>query len=225
MIDSEFIERWIPDDTENKYEQRYKELIEKVKKEISEDRTLKIETFKRIYRWKTRDRSKGHLNLKNYELYEKAITSLLSKIEENKKIKNLTDLNGIRFAVASTILHFIFPEDFPILDVRTANTLWDKRVLIKKLGDNLKDYLLYRDSILKIREKCKIFSLRQIDRSLFTYNEKKQGLFRMIEERNKLNIHDIENKLKISHKLTEELIFDLKNEFQEKIKVLRELKV
>lgn len=224
MIDSEFIERWIPDDIGNKYEQWYKELIGKVKKEISEDRTLKIETFKSIYKWKTRDRSKGHLDLKNYEIYEKAITSLLSKIEDNKKIKNIVDLNGIRFPVASTILHFIFPEDFPILDIRTANTLWDKYVLSKKMGDNLKDYLLYRDSILKIREKCRFFSLRQIDRALFTYNEKKQGLFRMIEGRNKLNIHDIENKLKISRKLIEELIFDLKNEFQEKIKILGELK-
>ena len=54
--------------------------------------------------------------------------------------------------------------------------------------------------------------------------KKKQGLFRMIEERNKLNVYDIENKLKISHKPIEELIIDLKNEFQEKIKILGEIK-
>ncbi len=196
MIKKEFIKRWIPDDSKNEFEHQYNKLKEKVKIEISKSKTLKEETFKEIYGWKTRNRSKRHLD-SDLKLYTKAISRLLNEPNIEKKIKTIADLSGIRFPVASTVLHFIYPEDFPIIDVRTVKVLWDKGMLDRKLGDKINDYITYREKILKIKEICKEFSIRSIDRALFTYSEKKEALNRMIGEKKKIDIYNVENKLKI----------------------------
>ena len=223
LIKKEFIRRWIPDDSKNEFEQQYNKLKEKVKIEISKSKTLKEETFQEIYGWKTRNGSKRHLD-SDLKIYTEAISKLLNEPSIEKKIETIAGLSGIRFPVASTVLHFVYPEDFPIIDVRTVKVLWDKGMLDRKLGDNIKDYITYREKIMKIKEICKEFSLRHIDRALFTYNEKKEALTRMIGEKKKINIYNVENKLKISHKLTKELINDLKNEFQDKLTILDNLK-
>jgi len=223
LIDKDFIKRWIPDDSKNEYENDYNEIIERIKFEVSEIKTIKQETFQDIYKWKTRNRSKRHLN-SDLNLYTNAISKLLNQQSIKKKIEIIAGLNGIRFPVASTILHFLYPNVFPIIDVRTVNVLWEKGSINKKFGDSIKDYITYRELIMKIKENCKEFSLRQIDRAIFTYNEKKEALTRMIGEKKKINIFDVQKKLKISHELIEELINDLKNEFQEKLKILEKLK-
>ena len=223
MIKKEFIKRWIPDDSKNEFEKQYNKLKENVKSEISKSKTLKEETFQEIYGWKTRNRSKRHLD-SDLKLYLDAISKLLNEPSIEKKIETIAGLSGIRFPVASTVLHFVYPEDFPIIDVRTVKVLWDKGMLDRKLGDNMKDYTTYREKIMKIKEICKESSLRSIDRALFTYNEKKEALTRMIDEKKKIIFNDVENKLKISHKLIEELINDLKNEFQDKLTILDNLK-
>ncbi|HDZ18095.1 hypothetical protein LCGC14_1040030 [marine sediment metagenome] len=222
MINKEFIKRWIPDDSKNKFERQYNKLREEVKIEISKSKTLKEETFRDIYKWKTRNRSKRHLD-SNSKIYTEAIGKLLKEPILEKKIRIIEEQDGIRFPVASTVLHFIYPEDFPIIDVRTVKALWDKGIISAKLGDTIKDYNTYREKIMKIKDICKDFSVREIDRALFTYNEKRETLSRMIDEKEKINFHDIENKLKISHKLIVELINDLKNEFQDKLAILENL--
>ncbi len=222
MIKKEFIKRWIPDDSKNKYEQQYNELKDQVKIEISTSKTLKEETFQEIYKWKTRNRSQKHLD-PNRKIYTEAISKLVNELDIEKKIEIIEELDGIRFPVASTVLHFIYPEDFPIIDVRTVKALWDKGMFKTKPGDNIKDYMIYREKIMKIRDTCKDFSLREIDRALFTYNEKREVLSRMIDEKKKINILGVENKLKISHILTEELINDLKDEYQDKLAIIESI--
>ena len=222
MIKKEFIKRWIPDDSKNKYEQQYNELKDQVKIEISTSKTLKEETFQENYKWKTRNRSQKHLD-PNRKIYTEAISKLVNELDIEKKIEIIEELDGIRFPVASTVLHFIYPEDFPIIDVRTVKALWDKGMFKTKPGDNIKDYMIYREKIMKIRDTCKDFSLREIDRALFTYNEKREVLSRMIDEKKKINILGVENKLKISHILTEELINDLKDEYQDKLAIIESI--
>jgi len=120
---------------------------------------------------------------------------------------------------ASTILHFMYPDKFPIRDVRTVGTLRDKGLLRKKKIS----YNDYRAEILRIYDDCKgEFSLRQIDKALFTYNEEKELLLRVLE--GKKSFTDVAKHLIIPQERKMELIMDLENNFKEKLVKLNNLK-
>jgi len=76
---------------------------------------------------------------KNYKLYESAFKEILN-LEDEEKIKFYLETNerkkllGILEPVASTILHFMYPDKFPIRDVRTVETLRDKGLLTGKVS-------------------------------------------------------------------------------------------
>ena len=134
------------------------------------------------------------------------------------KTKEKKKLSGILDPVASTILHFMYPDKFPIKDVRTVGTLRDKDLLGEKVS-----YKDYRTEIFKIYDNCKgEFSLRQIDRALFTYNEKKELLISALE--GKKSIDDVAKHLIDPPERIIELIMDLENHFKEKLLKLNNLK-
>ena len=169
MINSSFIKNWIPDDKiDNKKkeeEDEYKAILKTIK-----EQNLRIDkaTFQKLYDWKAR-RSKKYLDLNNYNLYESAFKEISDLKDEEKikfymKTKERKKLPGILEPIASTILHFMYPDKFPIRDVRTVETLKDKGLLTGKAS-----YKDYRKVIFKIHQNCGgEFSLRQIDRALFT---------------------------------------------------------
>jgi len=106
----------------------------------------------------------------------------------------------------------------PIKDVRTVGTLRDKDLLGEKVS-----YKDYRTEIFKIYDKCKgEFSLHQIDRALFTYNEKKELLIRVLE--GKKSIDDVAKHLIDPQERILELLMDLENHFKEKLLKLNNLK-
>ena len=220
MINSKFIKNWIPDDKDNQEEDEYKNILK-----IIQDQALHIdkETFTSLYDWKAK-RSKKYLEVeKNYKLYESAFKEI-SDLKDEEKIKfymgtkERKKLPGILEPVASTILHFMYPDKFPIKDVRTVGTLRDKGLLTGKVS-----YNEYRKVILEIRENCgEEFDLRQIDRALFTYNEKKDLLIRVFE--GKKSIDDVKKHLIDPQERLMELIMDLENHFKEKLLKLNNLK-
>ena len=219
MINSRFIKNWIPDDKDNPEEDEYKDILKIIQ---GQDLRIDKETFQKLYDWKAR-RSKKYLDLNNYKLYESAFKEI-SDLEDEEKIKfymktkERKKLSGILDPVASTILHFMYPDKFPIKDVRTVGTLRDKDLLGEKVS-----YKDYRAEIFKIYDNCKgEFSLRQIDRALFTYNEKKELLLRVLE--GKKSIDDVAKHLIAPQKRIMELIMDLENHFKEKLLKLNNLK-
>jgi len=219
MIDRNFITNWIPH-TKNDYEKEY----EKIRKTIKEqDLNIDWIIFMRIYNWKAR-RSKNYLDKKNKELYLSAFKEISDLTDEEKiyffkETKLRKKLPGILEPIASTILHFKYPDKFPIKDVRTVGTLRDKGLLkTKKLS-----YKDYKTEIFKIYEKCKgEFSLRKIDRALFTYSEKKELLIKVLE--GKKSIEDVAKHLITPQERVVELIMDLENHFKEKLLKLNNLK-
>ena len=103
---------------------------------------------------------------------------------ERFKIEVLTMLDGVGYRVASTILHFRFPDDYTIMDWRAWESLQDKKITRDESAGyklepkyNIKDdfehwmtYLAVCRNICK-REKC---SLRELDKALWQYSKEKK---------------------------------------------------
>lgn len=175
IIDDAFIEKW-----ETKYDKiegddkEYEEIRKKIKDEISKIDTISKDTLERIYNWKAA-RAKGYVKWADYCKYEEVIRNAL-KAPNDKKIVILDDLPGIGIPVASTILHFVYPETFPIADVRTVKFLQNAGYL-----DKLKSYYYFRDTIqgyysfcqaiVEISKSCPRKCLRQIDKAMFAYHK------------------------------------------------------
>lgn len=110
-----------------RYDKRYKgtpdELIENELKDWFEERRyLDKENFVKLGIWKTPRQKKNYKS--NSEGLIKEITkfSLLTKNKE-ARIESLTALNGVLYPVASVILHFAFPDRYPIMDFRAIWSL------------------------------------------------------------------------------------------------------
>jgi len=220
MINGNFIRNWIPN-KKNQDEIEYENILGTIQEQ---DLNIDWKTFERIYNWKA-SRSKNYLDKKNKELYVSAFKEICDLNDEEKinfffkETKQRKKLPGILEPIASTILHFKHPDKFPIRDVRTVGTLRDKGLLkTKKIS-----YNDYRTEIFKIYDKCKRkFSLRQIDRALFTYNEKKELLISVLE--GKKSIDDAAKHLITPQERIIELIMDLENNSKEKLVKLNNLK-
>lgn len=230
MIDENFIKNWIPkkknsdgieiSKKKKSDEDEYNSILEKIQEQNS---YINWDIFERIYNWKA-SRSKNYLDTKNKELYLSAIKEIsdlddVEKINFFKKTKRRKKLPGILKPIASTILHFKYPDKFPIMDVRTVGTLRDKGLLrTKKIS-----YNDYRAEILRIYNNCKgEFSLHQIDKALFTYNEQKELLLRVLEGKNSFT--DVAKQLILPQERKMELIVDLEKNFKEKLVKLNSLK-
>ena len=168
-IDYDFISTWNPkyDDIAND-EIEYGNLVTLVKADIEQKRTLSKATFIRILNWKAA-RVKGIVKLDDFDLYEKGIADTHSA-EEEKKLNILQGLDGIGTPVGSTILHFMYPNIFPIMDIRTAETL-HYAGRIESKSTSFTHYTPFKAEILKIRKENPGFSLREIDRALFAYHK------------------------------------------------------
>ena len=218
MIDEKFIRNWITFEQDDD-EKEYKDVIGIIKEQ---DKNIDWDIFERIYNWKA-SRSKNYLEKENKDLYISAFKEIYNlndeeKINFYKETKQRKKLPGILEPIASTILHFMYPDKFPIRDVRTVGTLIDKELLHTKIS-----YNDYRTEIFKIYDNCKgKFTLRQIDKALFTYNEEKEKLLRVLE--GKKSFSDVGIRLKNPRERKMELINDLDRNFRKKLEKLNELK-
>jgi len=82
---------------------------------------------------------------------------------------------GVGFSIASTILHFIYPDDYPIIDVRTIEALQllgylDKDTKMTAIRGTKEGYDSYRSKIFEISKKSKR-TLREVDKALFKYHK------------------------------------------------------
>lgn len=168
-IDDSFIEKWHPkyDEIEDD-EEDYKTIITKVSNELSQKGTISKGTFIDILNWKA-PRVKGIVKLNEFDTYDKAFRKCF-KAPNDEKLAILNELYGIGVPVASTILHFMYPQSFPIMDIRTVETLYYAGYIKSKTRDQ-KRYIPFRYAILSIATDYPKWSLRQIDRALFAYHK------------------------------------------------------
>ena len=169
-VDDAFIGRWECqyDSTEHD-EEEYQKILRAVSADVARMHGISKPTFVQILDWKA-PRVKGKVNWKQFDSYRKAFRRCLETPDEGK-LTILTDLDGIGPPVASTILHFVYPERFPIMDVRTVEALYHAGYLESKQRDSAR-YVPFRQAMLAIAQRHADWSLRQIDRALFAYHKK-----------------------------------------------------
>lgn len=119
--------------------------------------------------WKA-SRVKGIVKLDKFDDYAEGIKKAF-QAQEEKKLSILDDLYGIGVPVASTILHFIYPSVFPIMDVRVTEALYYSGYLNAKTRTP-NNYVEYRETVLDIAQESKN-TLRDVDKALFAYHKKK----------------------------------------------------
>ena len=147
----------------------YKLIKNKVKNEISENKTLSEETFKDIIYWKS-NRAIGKIDWDDFQLYQTAIRYVL-ELPDELKLSLLCGLDGIGLPVGSTILHFIYPKRFPIVDFRVTEVLCDAEFLSSQTISK-KTYRKYKAAIEEIVKQTGC-NIRTIDRALFSYHKSK----------------------------------------------------
>jgi hypothetical protein len=173
MINKTFIKKWL-----SHYKERidnntckYEVLIKQTKLDVKCYQTLSIGTLINIIDWKSFQTWK---KLKFERSSIKEIQKTIQKILIDKnldKIYELKQIQGIGVSVASTLLHFIFPLKYPIIDSRVIKTLSHANLIDHKTNFSVDYYYEYRDLILGLKKKFNDYSIREIDNALFEFNK------------------------------------------------------
>ena len=155
-----------------KYDYAYnddnRKVEEKVKGWLKNNRYLDKERFIKTGLWKSQRPRKHYEN--NDDLTVREITRFSFATEsEKERIERLLVLNGVGYPVASVILHFAFPNRYPIMDFR----------VIESLGlEKPKSYTFafWDEYCCKIRKISKSTgaNIRTIDKALWAYSKEKQ---------------------------------------------------
>lgn len=168
-INSDFIKQWCP-----KYPGlgigssylEYDNIIKIVAEEVNPG-DISEETFIQIINWKT-PRVKGIIRSHPFDYYDEGIKRAI-KSPENEKIKILDDLHGIGVPIASTILHFIYPDTFPIMDIRVTLALVEFGYLAVK-ARSPENYEKFRSIMVELVKESNC-SMRELDKALFAYHK------------------------------------------------------
>ncbi len=112
---------------------------------------------------RVRDRNNGAF------VRETTHTALSSSVSEEMRIKILTILQGVKWPVASVILHFGFDDLYPILDFRALWSLREPQPTTYTL-----DLWLRYTHFCRQYSKEHHVSMRVLDRALWTYSKEEQ---------------------------------------------------
>lgn len=138
-IDDAFITYWHPRYIEaykTDDEPDYQRLLPVVATEIDTHKTLSKETFTRILHWKS-PRLKGIVRLHRYETdYAPTIRRAVEQTDDMERLPLLTALHRIATPTASTILQYIYPDRFPIMNIRTVEILNMAELLLNTKRDD-----------------------------------------------------------------------------------------
>ena len=147
------------------YKIKDKPIEKEIKKWLKSHRYLDKDRFIRLCLWKSA-RQKNNYE-KNDDLTIKEITRFsFSTKSEKARIESLFVLDGVSYPVASTILHFAFPNKYPIMDFRVIWSMGWKQPKYYTFVFWQK----YIDEIRKLLRKYKV-SLRTLDKALWYYSK------------------------------------------------------
>ena len=131
-------------------------------------RYLNKKVFLRLGRWKTVRQTKNYLRNRQSNIAKITKTALQST-DERVRIETLMKLHGVSWAVGSVILHFAFPNHYPILDFRA---IWSIGIKQPKSYN----FEFWRNYVIKFRKLQNKTDLpaRKIDRGLWMYSKLRQ---------------------------------------------------
>lgn len=156
---------------DTKYKGSFDDLIEReLKNWFLNHKYLDRKHFIKLGLWKSKRPKKSYESKENDDLMVKEITKFaLATKSEKARIKSLMVLKGASWPVASVILHFAFPNKYPILDFRV---IWSIRWNQPKYY-NFDFWEKYVRKLRKIAGKYKV-SLRILDKALWYYSKENQ---------------------------------------------------
>lgn len=169
-ITKEFIKKWSPRYDEPSIggdEPDYKMILTKVQEELTTNKTLTKETFTNIIKWKSL-RAMGKVDWNNFQFYQTAI-QYVPEVPDELKLSLVCGLDGVGLPVGSTILHFMYPDTFPIVDYRVTEVLHDAG-LLPWYTISKKTYRKYK-AVIEEFVKQTGCNIRTIDRALFSFHK------------------------------------------------------
>jgi len=110
---------------------------------------------------------------RNRDDFVRKVTALAFQADDDRlRLQILMALDGVRVPLASTILHFAFPDMYPILDVRVLRTLrnaglWHGH---DAPGFTLADWLKYTRLMRGLSKKLRV-DLRTLDKALWAFDK------------------------------------------------------
>lgn len=87
-------------------------------------------------------------------------------------IEKLIQSDGIGFPMATTILKFIRPDIYPIIDIRAYRALYGKKISYSQYS--ITKYIDYSKKIYTIAKQLKL-PLKNIDEQLYKFDKVKNG--------------------------------------------------
>jgi hypothetical protein len=123
------------------------------------------EEFLTVCEWKTaRSRSKVATN--DAAEIESATRRALASNDERERIEALLSLEGVGVPTASTLLHFAFPDDYPILDVRALESLGQRA----RTAYPIDYWLRYLEACRELSLRFGV-SIRTLDKALWQFSK------------------------------------------------------
>ncbi len=123
------------------------------------------EDFLTVYRWKAA-RSEPRAAVSDEATIVAATARSFAALEEAARFEALTVLPGVGGPVASALLHFAFPEGYPILDVRALESLGVKARSVYPTAFWV-EYVEYCRELAPAHG----VSLRTLDKALWQYSK------------------------------------------------------
>ncbi|ODV43325.1 hypothetical protein AWV79_18135 [Cupriavidus sp. UYMMa02A] len=175
LVDDAFVQRWEPQyDAIAHDETEYQSLVHAVHNDVDSFGAIREATFRQILEWKSA-RTKGHVHWWNYGRYIETMRNCLS-MDGDDRLDAVCKLPGVAARVGSTILHFIYPDTYPIFDIRTLEAL---RYLGADLGKSfsVNNYYRFREYLISTQVELNGWTLRELDRALFAFHKRNPEIF------------------------------------------------
>ena len=173
-ISRDFVLHWV-NEYNKKYAMKQKDADEE--KDIKDwldqqcqPKSLDWDHFVRLGRWKTKRQTSAYKS-NDGTLVEEATRLACEASNEQLRLHILTVLNGVSVAVAATILHFMYPDKYPIFDIHARATLKKAGLWDRDENDASERAWLYYVGIMKDLSHRLDFSLRDLDKALYAYDK------------------------------------------------------
>ncbi len=119
--------------------------------------------------WKSPGRIRRLLQSNTPEVVRCLTGCVLSAVhDDSERMCILRALQGVDYAMASALLHFAFPSDYPVIDFRALRTLSCHRAIGERVWSE------YTRTCRKLSERYAV-SLRVLDRAFWTFDLKQHS--------------------------------------------------
>ena len=127
--------------------------------------------FRGIAMWKT-PRGKDHYEANSDGFVRRVTEEAFQASDDRLRLHILMALDGVGVPVASTLLHFAFPDMYPILDVRALTTLTKAGLWsgYEPGPSTLADWLKYTRLMRGLSKKLRV-DLRTLDKALWAFDK------------------------------------------------------